>query len=141
MKLVILSADNQPPLIEGFENYKYKEDVVLISYPGANIAADLLGASYAGLTDTAIAWNDPGLLMMASGIPVISVGCGQNDSQFENAALRAACDETDISTKWMQLYKNEELRSELIRTGSELAKTYNWSVCARTMRDQMKIHN
>jgi hypothetical protein len=138
MRLIILSADSRVPPIEGFENYKYKEDVLLMARPDVSTAATLLGSAYAGLTDTAIAWNDPGFLMMASGVPVISVGCGQNDSQFENAALRAACDETDISTKWMQVYKNEELRSELIRAGSDLAKTYDWAACARTIREGIK---
>lgn len=138
MKLIIISDDARAPYIDGFENYKYKEDVLLMPHPDVSTVAALVASAYAGITDTAIGWNDPGFLMMASGVPVISVGCGQNDSQFENAVLRAGSDETAISTKWMQLYKDESLRSELIRAGSELAKTYDWAACARIIREGIK---
>lgn len=136
MKLVILFPENSPAHLEGFENYKYRNDVILLPLSRMETTADILASAYGGLTDTAMAWNDPGLLMMASRLPVISIGCGQNDSLFEKAVMRASCDETDIATKWMQLYKNEQLRNELITEGRKLVKSYDWSDCARTIREK-----
>lgn len=135
--LVILSEDKNMPQIDGFENYKYRNEVLLMSHPGKEKAAEIVAAAYAGITATAVPWNDPGLLMMASDVPVISVRCGQPDMLFGDAALPSACDETDLSRKMMQLYKNEELRRGLIRAGRELVKNHSWEDCARVVRTSL----
>lgn len=114
---------------ENLQSYKYRDDVVLTGYISddkelAGITASAYGMVYPSLLE---GFAVPVLEAMRSGVPVItSPGSAMEEIAREAALYADVKDPAAIAEKMMLLYKDENLRNDLIRKGAERSKEYSW---------------
>ncbi|MBL0066993.1 MAG: glycosyltransferase family 4 protein [Chitinophagaceae bacterium] len=134
MKLVL--AGRLAWQYESFEkdlkSYKYRNDVVLTGYVEEAVLAEIIGAAY-GLVYPSFfeGFGVPVLEAMRCDVPVITSADSAMQEIAKDAALYAdANSHTDIANKMMLLYKDENLRKELILKGRQIVKQYSWDKTA-----------
>jgi len=123
-KLLII-ANPELSIEKSIETYKYRNDVVIIGSINKEEAGAILATAYAFVitSDT----NEDmitALNVMKSGVPIIAIDNSYVKEVAGEAALYAKNDIKDIGEKMMQLYKDENLRFELINKGNEIVKNY-----------------
>ena len=134
MKLVL--AGRLAWQYESFEkdlkSYKYRNDVVLTGYVEDAVLADIIGAAYAQVYRSLFeGFGVPVLEAMRCDVPVITSADSAMQEIAKDAALYAdANSHTDIANKMMLLYKDENLRKELILKGRQIVKQYSWDKTA-----------
>ena len=134
MKLVL--AGRLAWQYESFEkdlkSYKYRNDVVLTGYVEDAVLADIIGAAYALVYPSLFeGFGVPVLEAMRCDVPVITSADSAMQEIAKDAALYAdANSHTDIANKMMLLYKDENLRKELILKGRQIVKQYSWDKTA-----------
>jgi glycosyltransferase involved in cell wall biosynthesis len=110
------------------KTYKYRADVILPGYVDEKELALITGSAYAVVYPSLFeGFGVPVLEAMEAAVPVIT---SLNSSMQEiggDAALYAdARQPEDISEKMMRLYKDENLRKDLIERGRQREKEYSW---------------
>lgn len=114
--------------VESLKTYKYREDVVLTGYLDEEALANVIGSAY-GMVYPSL-WEGfgvPVLEAMHCYVPVITSGNSAMQEIAGDAAMYAdPGDHNDLAEKMMQLYKDENLRRELIKRGKNIAGQYNW---------------
>ena len=87
--------------------------------------AEIMATAYAFVVNSDTKENMiTALNAMKSGVPIIAVDNSSVNEIAGDAALYAANDIKDIGEKMMQLYKDENLRSALIKKGNEIVRNY-----------------
>ncbi len=128
IRLVILLRGTTPgSCIPDFKNYKYRSEVSFVSHRSDDHTALLFAAAYAFLCfpgDTT--FYNAGLFAMQAHVPVISSDNPDTRLIFGEAALFSAPDEKGIAANMMLIYKDENLRNEVINKGSQLVSSYTW---------------
>lgn len=123
--------------LESLKSYKYRDDVVLTGYIAEEELAKLVAAAYAMVYPSL--WEGFGVPVveaMQSRVPVITSAGSAMEEITRGAALYAdATDYQDIADKMMRLYKDEQLRNELIEKGVAVAADYNWDKTASLLWD------
>lgn len=134
MKLVIAirSAQKNDELLRLLDSYKYRADVVITGDSADEDFALLLGAAYAFVYPSSFEdFTAPVMEAMKSGVPVLTF---QNTSVQEIAGEAAlyfdSKDQTDIAEKMMQVYKDENLRKQMIEKGKLKAEPFSWEKSA-----------
>ncbi|NBO48843.1 MAG: glycosyltransferase [Chitinophagia bacterium] len=121
MKLILCGTQSkysQSFLLE-LETYKYKNDILLIDATNKEEEAAILSAAYALIHPCR--WERFGfsvLKAMKAGVPVLTV----NDSSMAEFTEMAGMyfnekDPADIGDKLIRIYKDEQMRTEMIGTG------------------------
>ncbi|MFZ1259939.1 MAG: glycosyltransferase, partial [Chitinophagaceae bacterium] len=113
-------------------SYKYRNAVVLTGYVEEAVLAEIIGAAY-GLVYPSFfeGFGVPVLEAMRCDVPVITSADSAMQEIAKDAALYAdANSHTDIANKMMLLYKDENLRKELILKGRQIVKQYSWDKTA-----------
>ncbi len=134
MKLVIAGrqAWKYGSFKESLRSYKYRNDVVLTGYVEDLELVQLIGASY-GMVYPSL-WEGfgvPVLEAMRCGVPVITSAHSSMEEIAKDAALYAdPTSHTAIADKMMLLYKDENLRKQLIEKGRQVAGEYSWDKTA-----------
>jgi glycosyltransferase involved in cell wall biosynthesis len=134
MKLVLAGrlAWKYESFTESLKSYKYREDVILTGYLPEEELAALTAAAYAMVYPSLYeGFGLPVAEAMQSGVAVIT-SSGSAMQEIAGAAALYA-DPTDINALADQLkriYKDETLRSELIRKGLEQSHSFNWDTAA-----------
>jgi glycosyltransferase involved in cell wall biosynthesis len=134
MKLVL--AGRLAWKYESFEkdlkSYKYRSDVVMTGYVEDKELVKLIGAAYGMVYPSLFeGFGVPLLEAMQCDVPVItSAGSAMQEIAKEAALYVDAMSHNDIADKMMLLYKDENLRKELVLKGREVAKQYNWDKTA-----------
>ncbi len=134
MKLVLAGrlAWEYESFIENLKSYKYRNDVVMTGYVEETELVKLIGSSY-GLIYPSLfeGFGVPVLEAMRCNVPVITTIGSSMQEIAEDAALFAdANDHKDIGDKMMLLYKDENLRKQLIQQGKIVTAEYNWDKTA-----------
>ncbi len=136
-KLLIIGAQNSS-LGKNIENYKYRDDVVIVSPDSIDEKAAIIAAAYAIVlpfnTDEDISYA---FRAMQSGVAVITT---RESSITEIAGDAVLCSEKEIKAvaeKMMLLYKDELLRSQLIEKGITLVKNFTVEKSARQLRQSI----
>lgn len=139
MKLVLTGrlAWKYESFLKSLESYKYRADVVITGYLPEKELAKLVGSAYAMVYPSL--WEGfgmPVLEAMRCEVPVIT----SSNSAMQELAKEAALyvDPTNfkaIAEKMLLLYKDENLRSELIEKGKGLEQQYNWDLSAARLWD------
>jgi glycosyltransferase involved in cell wall biosynthesis len=123
--------------LESLKAYKYRDDVVLTDYIGEEELTKLVAAAYTMVYPSL--WEGFGVPVveaMQSRVPVITSAGSAMEEITRGAALYAnATDYQDIADKMMRLYKDEQLRNELIEKGVAVAADYNWDKTASLLWD------
>ena len=110
---------------KSIETYKYRNDVVIIESISEEEEAEIMATAYAFVVNSDTKENMiTALNAMKSGVPIIAVDNSSVNEIAGDAALYAANDIKDIGEKMMQLYKDENLRSALIKKGNEIVRNY-----------------
>lgn len=134
MKLVLAGrlAWKYESFTEKLKSYKYRDDVILTGYLPEEELAALTASAYAMVYPSFYeGFGLPVAEAMQSGVAVITSASSAMQEIAGNAALYAdPADHTAIADQMKRIYKDEPLRSELVRKGLEQAKQYNWEVAA-----------
>jgi glycosyltransferase involved in cell wall biosynthesis len=114
------------------KTYKYRSDVILTGYIPEEELPLLVGAAYALVYPSFFeGFGVPVAEAMKSGVPVLT---SENTSMQEVAGEAGLyfnpADHSDIADKMMLIYKDENLRNQLIEKGKLLADKYNWRTSA-----------
>ncbi len=125
--LVVVSSINQNKrMIQLLDTYKYRDDVILLSNLDEYKLAKLTASAYCVLLPT-FNFNFPLRVIeaMQSGVPVIA--SNNVCENIENFVLYASADDSQKIAEQMQLiYKDEILRSKLVKEGYEKAASFTW---------------
>ncbi|MGH2552273.1 MAG: glycosyltransferase family 4 protein [Chitinophagaceae bacterium] len=130
MKLILAGrlAWKYDSFIQNLKTYKYRNDVVMTGYVQENELVKVIGAAY-GLVYPSLfeGFGVPVLEAMLADVPVITSANSTMQEIAKDAALYAdATNHADIADKMMMLYKDENLRKQLIEKGRQIAKQYSW---------------
>lgn len=137
MKLVVAGklAWKYQDILEKLKTYKYKEEVILLDYIPERELAKVTAAAYALIYPSYFeGFGVPIIEAMQCGVPI---ACSNTSSMPEVAADAALYfnpnNEAEIAEQMMLLYKNEQLRSNLIEKGFKQAAKYNWNNSAKQL--------
>jgi glycosyltransferase involved in cell wall biosynthesis len=123
-KLLMMTWSGSP-IEESIETYKYRNDVVIIESVSKEEEAEIMATTYAFVVNSDTNKDMITVLnAMKSGVPIIAIDNSYVKEVVGDAALYSANDIKDIGEKMMQLYKDENLRSDLIKKGKEIVKNY-----------------
>ena len=113
MKLLIVANKKQHHFLTlQLENYKYRNDVSLITEDKANVVCTAAYGVIFLSTKQQIKSNM--LTAMKSRIPLIVYNSNYFQSSFNDTVLYTTTEPTDLSQKMILLYKDETLRNELV---------------------------
>ena len=113
---------------ESLKSYKYRNDVVMTGYAEETEMVKIIGSAYGMIYPSVFeGFGVPVLEAMRCEVPVItSSGSAMQEIAKDGALYVAAGNYNDIAGKMILLYKDENLRKELIRKGQEIAGQYSW---------------
>ena len=139
MKLVIAGrlAWKNREFLALVERYKYKTDVILTGYlPEAELAV-LMASAYALVYPSLFeGWGVPVAEAMKCEVPVLtSHNSSMQEAAGDGALYFDPADHTDIAEKMMTVYKDEDLRNQLIENGRKRSAKYNWDRSADAFWD------
>ena len=134
MKLILTGrlAWKYESFAENLKTYKYKNDVLMTGYVQEDELVKIMGAAY-GLVYPSLleGFGVPVLEAMQCDVPVITSVDSAMQEIAKDAALYAdATSYADIADKMMLLYKDENLRKQLIEKGRQTARQYSWDKTA-----------
>jgi glycosyltransferase involved in cell wall biosynthesis len=134
MQLIIAGnpGHNYEDFIEDLRLFKFREDVRVFENVNIEQLVQLTESSYAIVQISNYECFATHVLQaMLCGIPVIASSAGALPEIFEDAALYAdQNDYKEIAIKMMMLFRDENLRNELIKKGEIQAAKYNWDTAA-----------
>jgi glycosyltransferase involved in cell wall biosynthesis len=134
-KLVLtgMPAGKNRQFIKSMESYKYREDVVMTGWVEETELVKIIGSAYALVYPSLGEGSGiPVLEAMRCHVPVITSGNSAMQEIAKDAALYAdPNDHNDIAEKMMRLYKDENLRRQLIEKGKLTGSLYNWDSSAQ----------
>ena len=134
MKLVLAGklAKKYGSFQRDLQSYKYRNDVVMTAPVDESERINIIGAAY-GLIDPSLYAGAvvPLLEAMKCDVAVITAADSSMQDIVKEAVLHAeATSYTGIADKMMLLYKDENIRKELIEKGKEIARQYDWEKTA-----------
>jgi glycosyltransferase involved in cell wall biosynthesis len=121
--------------VESLKTYKHREDVVLTGYLEEEELVNIIGSAYAlAYPSLWEGFGVPVLEAMRCHVPVITSENSAMQEIAKDAGLYAnPKDHNDIAEKMMLLYKDENLRSQLIEKGKKISEQYNWDKSAELL--------
>ena len=134
MKLVLTGrlAWKYESFLNSLESYKYREDVLMTGYLPTKELVRVMGAAYVFVYPSL--WEGFGMPVteaMRCEVPVItSSGSAMSEIAGEAALYADPQDPGSIAEKMMLIYKDENLRKDLIVKGREAVAYYNWDKTA-----------
>lgn len=138
MKLVLAGrmAWKNHAFSELLKTYKYRSDVVLLNYiEEEKELAQLVAAAYAMVYPSHFeGFGVPVAEAMKCGVPVLTSKDSAMQEISEGAALYFdPADVTDMAEQIMRIYKDEQLRADLITRGNAVVQKYTWEAAAAAL--------
>jgi hypothetical protein len=125
--LLALTCTQKENPVPDFANYKYRNEVKLITAENDQIMSELTSAAYAAIYLPARdITEDIGLMAIKNNSPLITVGNEFCKSLYNDAALYVKTEEKNIAEKMMLIYKNENLREDMVNMGKLVGSYYSW---------------
>lgn len=123
--------------VASLKTYKYREDVVMTGYLPEEELVKVTASAYAMVYPSLFeGFGVPVLEAMQCNVPVItSIGSSMEEIAGEAALYADPGDHTTIADKMILLYKDENLRKELIAKGQAVAANYSWDKTAALLWD------
>ncbi|MFI5188153.1 MAG: glycosyltransferase family 4 protein [Chitinophagales bacterium] len=117
------------------KKYKYRHDVMLLGYLAEEELVKITGSSYALVYPSLFeGFGVPVLEAMKCNVPVITSSGSSMQEIAGDAALYAdAKNFEDLADKMMLIYKDENLRKQLIDKGKSIASEYSWPKTAELL--------
>ncbi|MES1214629.1 MAG: glycosyltransferase family 1 protein [Bacteroidota bacterium] len=118
--------------IHDLKTYKYRDDVIMTGYINEKELAKVIGSAYALVYPSFFeGFGVPVLEAMQCNVPVITSKGSSMEEIAGNAALYADADNyNEIAEKMMLIYKDENLRNELVQRGKNIAGQFSWQKTA-----------
>ncbi len=140
LQLLIITQKNKltTALTQQLANYKYKEDVQLLSNISISDYAKIISAAYTFFYPFP-STNFPLQVVeaMQSHVPVITQKANGIEIVFtDNVGYAKSIDIVDYSATMILLYKDENYRNQLIQKGVSFSFNYNWN---KTIDELTKI--
>jgi glycosyltransferase involved in cell wall biosynthesis len=141
LKFVIASASGEinKGFVASLANYKYRDDVVLVTQASVSQLADITGAAYAMVNP--FTRKDSTLAVLETircHVPMIaSTGSAVAEVAGDAALYVDPLDHGELAEKMMALYKDENLRARLINKEISLAGQYSYQQTASAFWDVM----
>jgi glycosyltransferase involved in cell wall biosynthesis len=121
--------------VESLKTYKYREDVILTGYIEEEELVKIMGSAYALVYPSL--WEGFGVPVLEAihcNVPVItSENSAMQEIAGEAALYANPADHNDIAEKMMLLYKDENLRNQLIKKGETIKGQYSWNKSAELL--------
>ena len=134
MKLILTGrlAWKYGSFTESMKTYKYRTDVVMTGYVQEEELVKITGAAYGSIYPSLLeGFGVPVLEAMQCDVPVITSAHSAMQEIAKDAALYAdPTSYADIADKMMLLYKDENLRKQLIEKGRQITRQYSWDKTA-----------
>lgn len=134
MKLVFAgkSAPGNESFLKSLASYKYRDDVVLTGSVQEDELVKIIASAYGFVCPSFYEDFGAGVAeAMKCDVPVIAANHSAAREVAGEAALYAdVTDYHDLAEKMMLLYKNENLRKELIEKGRFITTSYKWDETA-----------
>lgn len=139
MKLLIAGAValQYDDILIKLKTYKYRDDVVLLDHIDETKLANITASAYCVLYPSFFeGLSVPVIEAIQCGVPVITSNNSSMPEMGGDAALYITPDSADELAEKMQLiYKDENLRSNLIKKGLEQAARFSWNSATATVWD------
>src|SRR5260221_2274125 len=121
--------------VESLKTYKYRNDVVMTGYLNEEELVKIIGAAHALVYPSFFeGFGVPVLEAMRCNVPVITSANSSMQEIAKDAALFAdASNHNDIADKMIKIYKDENLRNELIQKGKYIVQLYSWDKTAELL--------
>ena len=136
MKLLVVGrlAWQYEDLVEKLKTYKYRDDVVMLGPLPDEQLAMVTAAAYALVYPSFFeGFGLPVVEAMQSGVPVITSDTSALPETGGEAALYAdPSDPEAIAKQMMLLYRDENLRDNLIKAGELRASEFSWDAAAES---------
>ena len=131
MKLILMGAGEAAfkDQAEKLNTYKYKNEIVITKDLPKQQRAKVVAGSYAAIffeTD----FVKPLLEAMQSEVLAIIAGKGSLAEIAGDAALFSNTDPEEIAAQMKRIFKDEQLRSQLIKTAKDQVKDFSWDKAA-----------
>ena len=137
MKLLVVGKMDWPgnPLDEKLKTYKHREDVKILGYLDEEKLAKVVAGAYAMVHPVFSAqFGLPVLEAMKAGVPVITTALNTIKEITGDAALFADPDNLEeIAGQMKMIFKDENLRSQLIEAGKIKVAPNNWDNTAELL--------
>jgi glycosyltransferase involved in cell wall biosynthesis len=137
MKLVLAGrlAWKYDSFIQNLKKYKFKEDVIMLGYLSEDELVKITGSAYALVYPSLLeGFGVPVLEAMKCHVPVITSSGSSMEEIAKDAALYADPESfEEIAAKMMLVYKDENLRKELIEKGKVIADQFSWKRTAELL--------
>ena len=134
MKLVLTGrlAWKYQSFLESLKSYKYRNDIILTGYLGEDELVKVIGSAYAMVYPSFFeGFGVPVLEAMQCNVPVITSDNSAMKELAGDAALYAdPARYEDIAERMMRIYKDENLRNELVKKGQSIIPQYSWDKTA-----------
>ena len=121
--------------MESLKTYKYRDDVKMLGYLDEKELAKIIASAYSLVYPSLFeGFGVPVLEAMRCDVPVItSLNSPMQEITGEAAIYADPGSIEDIANKMMLLYKDENLRKELIEKGRLISKKYSWDRTAELL--------
>lgn len=137
MKLVLAGrmAWKNEEFTKLLNTYKYKTEVLLTGYVPEEEIVSLVGSAYALVYPSLFeGFGVPVVEGMRSGVPVLTSAKTSMEEIAGDAALYFDPeDHSDIADKMMLIYKDEDLRKQLVEQGRTRAEEFTWERSAELL--------
>lgn len=142
MKLVLAGrlAWKYDSLITKLKTYKYRNDVILLDYINEDVLAKITASAYALIYPSFFeGFGVPVLEAFQCEVPVITSSGSSMQEIAGDASLYADPENyTELAEKMMQLYKDELLRTSLIKKASNVVSQYTWDNTSQLLWQTIK---
>lgn len=121
--------------MQNLKKYKYRDDVIMLGYLCEDELVKIIASSYALLYPSLLeGFGVPILEAMKCNVPVITSSHSSMEEIAKDAALYADAENfEDIAENMIRIYKDENLRKELIEKGKMIAPQYSWQRTAELL--------
>jgi glycosyltransferase involved in cell wall biosynthesis len=125
---------------ESLSLFMFRDEVKILKDPSLEQRIKLTAAAYAMVYPSLFGgFTTQPLEAIKCGVPVITSVKGAMPEIFDDAALYADTENfKEVAVRMMQLFRDENLRNELIAKGKIRAEKFNWDVTAKLIWENIE---
>lgn len=125
---------------ESLSLFMFRDEVKILKDPSIEERIKITAAAYAMIDPSLFnGFTTQPLEAIKCGVPVITSAKGAMPDIFGDAALYADPENfKEVAVRMMQLFRDENLRNELIAKGKIIAEKFNWDVTAKLLWENIE---
>jgi len=125
---------------ESLSLFMFKNEVKILKDPSTEERITITAAAYAVVNPSPFGgFTTEPLEAIKCGVPVIASAKGAMSEIFGDSALYADTENfKEVAVRMMQLFRDENLRNDLIAKGRIRAEKFNWDVTAKLLWENIE---